>query len=263
MRVVTLIENTACCPEFTCEHGLSFYIETGSHRILFDAGQTDAFAKNAEKLDVDLSAVDFAILSHGHYDHGGGLQKFLEINDHAPVYLRRDAFLPHHNAQGKDIGLDLQLQDSDRLILTEDTLQLAPGITLLSCNERERIVPTDNAGMWVTENGQRQSDFFYHEQYLLIEENGKRICFSGCSHKGILNVMNWFSPDVLFGGFHFMRIDPVGDGAARLDGAARELLRYPTTYYTGHCTGQAQFDYLKAIMGDRLHALSTGITVQV
>ena len=54
MRVVTLIENTACCPEFTCEHGLSFYIETGSHRILFDAGQTGAFAQNAEKLGVDL-----------------------------------------------------------------------------------------------------------------------------------------------------------------------------------------------------------------
>ena len=118
MRVVTLIENTAGCPELVCEHGLSFYIETGKHRILFDAGQTDAFAQNAEKLNVDLGSVDFAVLSHGHYDHGGGLQKFLQINQTAPVYLRRDAFLLHQNGQGKNIGLDPQLQASDRLVFT-------------------------------------------------------------------------------------------------------------------------------------------------
>lgn len=263
MRVVTLIENTASCPQLVCEHGLSFYIETGEHRILFDAGQTDAFAQNAEKLGIDLGTVDFAVLSHGHYDHGGGLKKFLEINKTAPVYLRRDAFLPHHNGQGKDIGLNPELQTSDRLVLTEDTLQLAPGVTLFSCNGETRIVPTDSSGMSVTENGQSQPDLFFHEQYLLIEENGKRICFSGCSHKGILNIMNWFSPDVLFGGFHFMKIDPAGDGAARLDAAAKALMQYHTTYYTGHCTGQAQFDYLKTQMGDRLHALSTGAIVEL
>jgi len=263
MRVVTLIENTAGCPELVCEHGLSFYIETGMHRILFDAGQSDAFAQNAEKLNVDLGSVDFAVLSHGHYDHGGGLQKFLQINQTAPVYLRRDAFLLHQNGQGKDIGLDPQLQASDRLVFTGDTLQLAPGITLYSCNERARIVPTDSSGMSVTEEGHSRPDLFLHEQYLLIEESGKRICFSGCSHKGILNIMNWFAPDVLFGGFHFMRIDPAGDGAARLDAAAKTLMRYPTAYYTGHCTGQEQFAYLKLQMGDRLQALSTGMCVEV
>ena len=136
MRVVTLVENTTCCSDIACEHGLSFYIETGDHKILFDAGQTDAFAQNAEKLGVDLTQVDLAILSHGHFDHGGGLKAFLAINKTAPVYLRRDAFAPNRNAQGKDIGLDPELQASDRLIFTEDSLELAPGITLCSCNDR-------------------------------------------------------------------------------------------------------------------------------
>ena len=263
MRVVTLVENTACSSEFCCEHGLSFYIETGAHRILFDAGQTDAFARNAEKLGIDLGKVDFAVLSHGHYDHGGGLNTFLQINKTAPVCLRRDAFAPHHNGQGKDIGLDPELQNSDRLIFTDDAMALAPGITLYSCNDRQRITPTDSAGLLVTEGGSQQPDRFAHEQYLLVEEAGKRICFSGCSHKGILNIMNWFSPDVLFGGFHFMKIDPAGEGAARLEDAAAILLRYPTSYYSGHCTGETQFAFLKERMGHRLHALSTGMEIKL
>ena len=262
MRVVTLAENTACSADFICEHGLSFYIETGEHRILFDAGQTDAFAQNAEKLGIDLRTVDIAILSHGHFDHGGGLKTLLEINKTAPVYLCRDAFAPNRNAQGKDIGLDPELESSDRLIYTDDFLELAPGITLCSCNDRARPVPTDSAGIQVRRDGQWQPDQFLHEQYLLIGEDGKRICFSGCSHKGILNIMHWFTPDVLFGGFHFMKIDPAGE-AHRLEEAAAELLRYPTVYYTGHCTGAAQFAFMKERMGDRLHALSTGMQIEL
>ena len=94
MKVVTLMENTTCCDELFCEHGLSLYIETEGHRILFDAGQSAAFADNAEKLGVDLREVDFAVLSHGHYDHGGGLGRFLEIHKTAPVYVSRYAFEP-------------------------------------------------------------------------------------------------------------------------------------------------------------------------
>ena len=106
MRIVTLIENTSCQASLCCEHGLSLYIETGKHRILFDAGQTGAFADNAEKLGIDLRTVDLAVLSHGHYDHGGGLKRFLEINHTAPVYLSRNAFGAYYNGTQKYIGLD-------------------------------------------------------------------------------------------------------------------------------------------------------------
>ena len=92
MKITVLTENTACRESLACEHGLSLYIETGCHKILFDAGQSGAFADNAEALGIDLSAVDFAVLSHGHYDHGNGLVRFLEINGTAPIYLRRDTF---------------------------------------------------------------------------------------------------------------------------------------------------------------------------
>lgn len=75
MRIVTLMENTAVSEEFQSSHGLSFYIETKNHKILFDMGQDGRFLENGEKLGIHIKDVDLAILSHGHYDHGGGLDR--------------------------------------------------------------------------------------------------------------------------------------------------------------------------------------------
>lgn len=257
MKITVLAENTAC-EGFACEHGLSLYVETKGRKLLFDFGQTGAFAENAEKLGVDLSVVEFAVLSHGHYDHSGGLTKFLQINETAPVYVSQYAFRPHFNADGKDIGVALELQGNSRLVLTQDRMEIGEGMTLLSCNELSRPYPTDAFGLKEYEH----PDAFLHEQYLVVEEDGKRIVLSGCSHKGILNIVPWLEPDVLIGGFHFMKLDPETDRKT-LDNAAKELLHSDTVYYTGHCTGAAQYDYLKTIMGDRLQALTTGLTIEL
>lgn len=253
MKIVTLMENTRCREDLTAEHGLSLYIETGDTRILFDAGQSGAFADNAEKLGIDLSRVDLAVLSHGHYDHGGGLARFLDLNATAPVYLNPHAFEPHFNASEKNIGLDRTLRESGRLLFAEDGQALAPGIRLysqISCPYGIRPF-----GLTVREQGRLVPEDFRHEQYLLIEEQGKRILFSGCSHRGILNIVSHFRPDVLVGGFHFTKLDPAG---AELEAAAAELKRFLTIYYTGHCTGEAQFERLKERLGQKLHGLHTG-----
>lgn len=257
MKLVTLIENTTSRSDLRCEHGLSLYIETKTHRILFDAGQSDGFAENAATLGIDLSQVDLAILSHGHYDHSGGLLRFLELNQTAPIYLQRSALLPHWNAENKDIGVSPALQSCNRLIFAGDQLELADGITLCTCNNRYRPYETNSFGLQVQEHGQSHLDEFYHEQYLLIQEANRTICVSGCSHKGILNIVDWFHPDILIGGFHFMKLDPARD-AIQLEEAAQRLLASPTTYYTGHCTGTASYDILKRTLGDRLHCLTTG-----
>ena len=102
MRIVVLAENTTCSEQFTCEHGLSLLIETEREKILFDAGQTDLFAENAEKLGISLNDIDFAILSHGHFDHSGGMLTFLRQNQTAPLYIHREASIPHVNGAGKE-----------------------------------------------------------------------------------------------------------------------------------------------------------------
>ena len=253
MKITTLMENTACTPEFFCEHGLSLYIETHNSQILFDAGQSGAFAKNAAMLGIDLRQVDAVVLSHGHYDHGGGLPRFLEKNERAKIYVNQYAFEPHYNGTEKYIGLSQELKENPRFVKVKEEISIAPGLTLCTLPQS----PEDSAGLTVLKGGTFQSEDFRHEQYLLIEEAGKRILFSGCSHKGILQIVAHFRPDVLVGGFHFLKIQE----ESRLKEAAETLLRYPTTYYTGHCTGERQFAVMKHILGDRLHYLSAGTHV--
>lgn len=92
MRIVNLMENTnGNRAECLIEHGLSLYIESGKHKILVDTGASGAFAENAKLLGVDLSKVDIAVLSHGHYDHAGGLLAFAEHNSEALIYMRKNA----------------------------------------------------------------------------------------------------------------------------------------------------------------------------
>jgi len=261
MIIRVLMENTAQRSDLIAEHGLSLYIETAHHKILFDAGQSAAFENNAARMGVDLSKIDLCILSHGHYDHSGGLARFLEINDHAPVYVHEKAFEAHHNAAGKYIGVDQKLADHPRIVYTGDRYIIDDELSLCTCNDQIDGVPASARSMTVCMDGVYVQDDFLHEQYLVISENGRRVVVSGCSHKGILNIVRWLKPDALIGGFHFMKLDPEGEDAALLASAASELLSYPCTYYTGHCTGDAPFAFLKSRMGDRLHAIPGGKTI--
>ena len=260
MKITTLMENTTISPELTAEHGLSLFVQTEGTRFLFDAGQSGAFADNARKLGIDLKTADFAVLSHGHYDHGGGMMRFLECNRRAKIYVNQNAFEAYHNGTEKYIGLDHRLRSVHRLVRTGDTHTIAPGLTLHSCNGLPRPVPTDPFGLTEQVGQFFLPDDFRHEHYLLVQEAGKRVLFSGCSHKGILNILSWFRPDVLVGGFHFKSLDP---DSQQLRAWGEAMANYDTVFYTGHCTGEKQFAVLKSILGDRLHAISTGTVVEI
>lgn len=258
IKIYVLAENTAYHSDFACEHGLSLYIETEKHKILFDSGQTSIFSSNASLLGVDLSKVDVAVLSHGHYDHGGGLERFLEINQTASIYTSGRAFGNHYNGTEKYIGLSEKLKTSKRIAFVNDEFMIDDELTLCTCNDKEAVYPIDSAGLKVrTENG-FEKDKFIHEQYLTIHDGGRKIVVSGCSHKGILNIMKWLKPDVFVGGFHFMKQVISDDGNLVLDEAAKVLNAYPTVYYTCHCTGVEQYGYLKEQMGNRLYYISSG-----
>ncbi len=261
MKITVLAENTAYNSRFGCEHGLSLYIETLGHKLLFDMGQTSLFEENARLCGVELKEIDIAVLSHGHYDHGGGLGLFLSLNDHAPVYVNRYAFEPHYNGTEKYIGLDTGLRDSKRLVFTDDEYSIVPELTLYSCRGKRKVHDSGSAGLNMMENGRLVPEDFRHEQYLLAEENGRRILISGCSHKGILNIMNWFSPDVLIGGFHLMKQQP----DSSLSFCTDSLGGYDTEYYTCHCTGKEQFLWMEQNISrpERFHYISAGQTFEV
>ena len=147
MKIISLVENTTVNYDIEAEHGLSLYIESKNYKILFDMGQTDLFLKNAKKLGVDLSQVDIAILSHGHYDHGGGLEEFLKINKKAYVYVSQYAFDTYYNGKEKYIGLNPSLKDNRRLIFTNGKVEVEEGITLYHCNDRVKRYDLGSFGL--------------------------------------------------------------------------------------------------------------------
>lgn len=263
MKLKVLMENTCIREELACEHGLSLYIEAGGKNILFDAGQTGVFAENAEKLSVDLKNVDLAILSHGHYDHGGGIERFLTINDHAPLYIHERAFEGHFNGNEKNIGIAAALQQHPRVILTGNQHRLNEHLLLCTCNFQKAKYPFSNERMMRLEEGAFMPDLFEHEQYLLIEEEGKRILISGCSHKGVLNLLSWLQPDILIGGFHWKHLLPEGEGKERLEYLAGELKKFPAKLYTCHCTGEAAYYFILPLLSGQLEYLSTGMELIV
>ncbi|MBQ6797382.1 MAG: MBL fold metallo-hydrolase, partial [Clostridia bacterium] len=153
MNITVLAENVSDIEGIEAQHGLSLYIESGGKKMLFDMGQDGLFAKNAQVLKKDISAVDIAVISHGHYDHGGGLAKFLEMNDKAPVYINSRAFEPHYNANNNYIGLDTDLQNSHRFIYTDDITVIDDELTLFPGKAIDIKEPLQASGLSVMTDG--------------------------------------------------------------------------------------------------------------
>lgn len=269
MKITALVENTSCKEGIASEHGLSLFIETKGKTILFDTGASSMFAKNAELLQVDIAKVDLAILSHGHYDHSGGIGTFLKKNSTAPIYIRKAAFGPFYSQrEGGEyafIGIDKELLSNNRVIFSAAETPIGEGISLFSKVKGKRLFPTGNKSLLEkTRDGYIQDDFS-HEQNLVIREDGISLLVSGCSHKGIVNIVDQFSnlyghyPTHVIGGFHLYNHrtgEPENEETLRA--IAEALLSSGATYYTCHCTGEDNYNALRAHMGDKVHYLSGG-----
>ncbi len=274
MRIVCLVENT-CREGLGCAHGLSIYAETERHKILFDAGpEGGLLLSNAKKLGIDLEEVDIAVLSHGHYDHAGGLRAFLEKNSRAKLYVHTLAATRGHYATEKvgwrNIGLDESiLRDfSDRMVLTGDSLAIDEELSLFSDISTADFISGSNSSLFEESEGEYIPDPFHHEQNLLIREGDKICLLAGCAHRGIINILRRAAelggklPETVFSGFHLtnpgLGLDLPEDFVRSV---GRELKKYPCAYYTGHCTGSNPYSWLKDELGDTLQYLRGGLDV--
>ena len=268
MKIVTLVENTAVNDDYTAEHGLCIYIETVKHKLLLDTGQTDALIKNASLAGVDLSAVDTVILSHGHYDHSGGIIPFTGINTTARIYMQKNAPEPHYNGE-RYIGIDKAIPELTNVIAVDGDMQIDEELFLFSGIKGRRSYPQGNKKLSCIRNGVKAEDDFSHEQCLVISQDSEKILLSGCAHNGILNIIDRYKeiygsvPDKVISGFHMMKKDGeyTDEEKAVIVQTAEELSAMPTVFYTGHCTGQAAFDIMKNIMGKKLVALHGGRSI--
>lgn len=270
MIIKVLAENTSSVPELGSEHGLSLYIETQRHRLLFDTGASALFIQNAAKLDVDLTAIDTVIISHGHYDHGGGLKAFLDINGTARVYLNRAAFEEHYskraNGEARYIGLDSSLLPSERFVFAGDRLKIDGELELFSGVEGdEEFKPAANQGLLTRSGDSLVADDFAHEQNLVIHEGRKILLLSGCAHTGIVNIIDRFDeftgrmPDYVVGGFHLDRgSSGLSEPPSLIQALGHRLAGTRAMFFTCHCTGVQPYNVLKEVMNESIKYISSG-----
>ncbi len=273
MKITTLVENTSISSEYKSKHGLSFYIETEKHKILFDLGSGKLFLENAKHLGVDVSTVDVVIISHGHVDHGRALSLFIEKNKTAKIYIQRTAFQPHYTKMlGLPIyiGLDNSLKSNEQIILIDDKLIIDDELQLFEVVTERECYSTSNNVLYVKRKQELLLDDFEHEQYLIITEHGKSTLFAGCAHKGIVNIQRkteqilGYELSNVISGFHLYNpISKKGESDELITQIGKFLKQNTSKYYTCHCTGKKAFDKLKNIIGEQITYLSTGSSLNI
>ncbi len=274
MKIVNLVENTEGKSGCRAEHGLCFYIETANHKILMDTGQTDLLIENANRLNVDLTQVDTVVLSHGHYDHSGGILHFAKINQKAKIYIKEDAFGDYYSTsksiEPRFIGIDPAIKNLSQTCIIDGECKIDDNLSIFSNIGNERPSPLTNKRLYKKVNGELINDDFTHEQCLVILENGKSYLFSGCAHHGVLNILDRFSqiyggePDYMFSGMHTMRKNGLRpEDIDFINETAMELKKYKTRFYTGHCTGEEPYEMMAQILHEKISYVHCGDSLEI
>lgn len=243
------------------EHGLSVLLETDGGRLLFDTGQGLALPRNLEILGVDPASIGTCVLSHGHYDHTGGLKWLLESSPGCRVAAHPAVFRPmwsliggRHGAgclSGRPTGAELEL--------SEEPLEVFPGVTTTGFVPRRTDFETVPEH-FVDDSGER--DIIPDDMGLVIRAPQGTVLVTGCAHAGVVNTarlageLTGSAPVAILGGFHLHSA-----GAERVQRVAEELAEMGVQrLYPGHCTGERQVCELAARFGAcrRIH---TGFTL--
>ena len=273
MKITVLLENTTKDKRLKTKHGLSLYISTQKHTLLFDLGPGKQFLKNAETLGIDVSEADAAIISHGHDDHGGGLKAFLSANSKATVYVRQSAFLPHYERGMKfanNIGLDRKLIKHPRILYTGEWFTIDDELQVFSGAANDELRPS-NDGLFVETKSGMANGPFIHEQSLIISEGDKRVLIGGCAHNGIAGILE--KAELILGGEKITHVvsgmhlaspaDKLIESEDYINRLASKLNESSAQFYTCHCTGLSGYEKLSETMHDKIQYLAAGESIEI
>lgn len=278
MKITVLIENTPVA-DLIGEHGLSLLIHHESSTILLDAGSTPAFLQNAHRMNLPLHPLTLIVLSHGHYDHSGGLAALLSQTPFLPVLAQSgalDEFLSGSGGELHPIGVPDDVRAfSHRFHFLSAPTEILPRIHLVPHSTPDLAQIGARAKLYRQSDGALLPDDFAHEQSLVIETPTGLVIFNSCSHGGMQNIVREARAAcgnqpvrAYVGGLH---MKGKRDGceictftASELDELA-DFIRSEgiTAVHTGHCTGALAWSELKARLGDILQPLTTGMQFEL
>lgn len=271
MRLVTLVENTVRRPGLRGEHGLAFWIETAKRCLLFDAGQSELAAANARVLGLELEVADAVVLSHGHYDHTGGLPALLAcLPEGLPLYAHPAAFAPKFKRASEGpvraIGMPAAACAAARgharpIPVTESSL-IEPGIRIVAGIPRLHAAEAGDEGFRLDPHGARPDPLADDLALALTTAEGL-VVLLGCAHAGVINTLDYLrglTPGLplaaVIGGMHLG-----GASDERIAWTVRELRRHaPARLVPGHCTGERALCALRTAFGEACEPLQVGWT---
>jgi 7,8-dihydropterin-6-yl-methyl-4-(beta-D-ribofuranosyl)aminobenzene 5'-phosphate synthase len=249
IRLTVLTENTAQGRGLLSEHGLSFWIDLGSRHILFDAGQTDILCRNAGLLGIDLALTNAIILSHGHYDHTGGLSAVLKDTGEIRVFAHPQAlagkYARNPDGTARDIGIlahnKAALRETAVMVPTESPVEIGDGLVVTGPIPRETDFE-DPGGPFFKDEMCRQPDDIIDDQAVFLDTPSGVVVILGCAHAGIVNTLRYVRELVfnrpihtVIGGTHLVTANE-----ARINKTVEALREFDVKRLLPlHCTGFA------------------------
>lgn len=273
LQITTLVENSPGeHKSLIHEHGLCFHIDRDGERLLFDTGQSDALVRNAAYLRIDLAQVRHVVLSHGHYDHSGGLRPLAAAVSSFDVIVGRGFFAPKYAVAGPSceyLGNDfdvawLAASGIAATAVDEPVREVAPGVFAIT--DFPRIHPDEavNPRFRLRLDGEFVPDTFADEVMLAIDTAPGLVVLLGCSHPGVKNMLDAAaerlgrSIHAVIGGTHLVEASPESL-ALTVDYLKKKAIR---TIGVSHCTGGAAMECLRGF-GDSYFHNRTGTALVV
>lgn len=269
LRITVLADDCAYTPDLLAEHGLSLLIEADGCRILFDTGQGRVLRANVQALGISLGRLDAIVLSHGHYDHTGGLALSLEEGSAAPIFVHPAALAfkyarrnqpPHRYIGLPDTARRALDRARDRIVWTESATEAAPGIGCTG--EIPRAHPFGELpNRFFLDPDCTHSDPIADDQALFVNTQQGLVVVVGCAHAGVVNTLDYVArlsgQDSIFaviGGFHLGRVprevwEAVGNALGR---------RNVQVIAPCHCTGPGAQAYLRGRFHSRVLDVGAG-----
>ena len=275
LKVHVLTDNRVSKRGLLAEHGLSLWIEKYDKTILFDTGQSSVFCHNAKAMGISLEVADYIVISHGHYDHCGGLQYF-PVGDKAPaIYIHPDAFLRKFasndkNVSFREIGIPWKVSKQnwmeERIVYTRQSLMIENGIMISGVIPRFSNFEEVSKDFYIEKDGRIMHDMMLDEQMLIIEDDGEIAIFLGCSHSGVINSLMYAQklfPDksikLLVAGMHLENVNPI-----RLQMTIQHIMNMNIRRVVPlHCTGFGAMCEMKRSLGERCLMYSAGDTIEI